>query len=103
VTLFTEEAGSHKSFFSGQIVIELEPEFLAKESLKYIICMVSFENVLAAFKIMTINVSKQQDSLSQNASVSIEGILEKGEECKVGTWPVPEPLSTHGTVIISLL
>ena len=65
MTLFTEEAGSHKSFFSGQIVIELELEFLAKESLKYIICMVSFENVLAAFKIMTINVSKQQDSITE--------------------------------------
>lgn len=68
---------------------ELGLEFSAKESLKYIICMVSFENVLAAFKIMTIKVSKQQDfqsqDQSQDASVSIRCILEKGEECKVGT------------------
>lgn len=45
---------------------ELGLEFSAKESLKYIICMVSFENVLAAFKIMTIKVSKQQDFQSSD-------------------------------------
>ena len=84
---------SQKLFFSGQIVIELELEFPAKESLKYIICMASFENVLATFKIMTIkSLTARLDHRMRISSIGC--ILERGEECRAGTQPVPEPLSS---------